>query len=86
METLKDSERLHSPLSELDQLVNGERLLTILFPDGNSRPSIKWLRKQVQSRQIPYVKKGRKIWYTPRTVKQWFDLKEVKPLRMRKVT
>jgi hypothetical protein len=66
----------------MDQLVDGIRLLNILFPDGRSRPSIKWLRKQVRSRQIPYVKKGRKVWYTPRTVKAWFDLKEIRPLRM----
>jgi hypothetical protein len=71
-----------SPISELDQLVDGRRLLFILFPDGHSRPSIKWLRHQVHSRQIPYIKRGRKVWYTPRTVKAWFDLKEVKPLRM----
>jgi hypothetical protein len=66
----------------MDQLVDGRRLLTILFPDGHSRPSIKWLRQQVRRRQIPYIKKGRKVWYTPRTVKEWFDLKAVKPLQM----
>lgn len=74
-----------SPLSEMDQLVDGKRLLTILFPDGHSRPSIKWLRTQVHRRQIPYVKKGRKVWYTPRNVKIWFEQKEIKPLLMRKL-
>jgi hypothetical protein len=71
-----------SPIEEMDQLVNGIRLLAILFPEGRSRPSIKWLRAQVRCRQIPYVKRGRKVWFIPRTVKAWFELKEVKPLRM----
>jgi len=66
----------------MDQLVDGKRLLIILFPDGHSRPSLKWLRQQVHSRQIPYIKKGRKVWYTPRNVRAWFELKEVRPLRM----
>jgi len=66
----------------MEQLVDGRRLLAILFPDGHSRPSIKWLRQQVHRRQIPYIKRGRKVWYIPRMVKEWFDLKAVKPLRM----
>jgi len=72
----------HGPLSEMDQMVDGKRLLIILFPDGTSRPSSKWLRQQVQRRQIPYIKKGRKVWYIPSAVKAWFDLKQVKPIRM----
>lgn len=75
-----------SPLSEMDQLVDGNRLLTILFPDGHSRRSLKWLRAQVRSRQIPYVKKGRKVWYRPRKVQEWFELKEVVSLRMKEAT
>jgi len=41
-----------------------------------------WLRKQVKARQIPFVKRGRRVWYIPKTVKAWFDLKETKPLLM----
>jgi hypothetical protein len=71
-----------NPLSELDQLVRGERLLAIFWPDPAARPSMAWLRKQVKERQIPFVKRGRRVWYIPRTVKAWFELKQTKPIRM----
>jgi len=41
-----------------------------------------WLRKQVKARQIPFVKRGRRVWYVPKTVKAWFALKETKPIIM----
>lgn len=69
-------------LAEMDQLVRGERLLEIFWSDPAARPSMAWLRKQVKSRQIPFVKRGRRVWYIPRTVKAWFELKETKPLLM----
>ena len=71
-----------SPLSEMDQLVRGERILEMFWPETASRPSMAWLRKQVKARQIPFVKRGRRVWYIPKTVKAWFDLKETKPLLM----
>jgi hypothetical protein len=71
-----------SPLSEMDQLVRGERMLEIFWPDAASRPSMAWLRKQVKARQIPFLRRGRRVWYIPRTVKVWLELKETKPTLM----
>ena len=71
-----------SPLSEMDQLVRGERLLEIFWPDPAGQPSMAWLRKQVKAKQIPFVRRGRRVWYIPATVKAWFHLKETRPLLM----
>ena len=40
-----------------NKLVNGERLLEILF-DEQSRPSLRWLRQMQAQRAIPYYKLG----------------------------
>ena len=71
-----------NPLPEMERLVRGERLLEIFWPDPAGRPSMAWLRKQVKARQIPFVKRGRRVWYVPKTVKAWFALKETKPIIM----
>ena len=46
-------------------LVDGPRLLEILFPVETCRPSLRWLRDQQARRAIPYVKLGRLVFFNP---------------------
>jgi hypothetical protein len=71
-----------SPLSELDQLVSAQRLLKILW-DEDSRPSLQWIRKETKRRMLPFIRRGRLIFYRPRSVIEWFNQKECKPSTMR---
>ena len=64
-----------SPLSELDQWVSAERLLEILW-DEQSRPSLQWIRKETKRRMLPHVRRGRLIFYRPRSVMEWFSQRE----------
>lgn len=71
-----------SPLPELDQLVSAERLLKIIWaPD--SRPSLQWLRKETKRRMVPYIRRGRLIFYRPRSVIQWYNQRESRPASMK---
>lgn len=69
-------------ISEMDQLVNGKRLLEILW-DAQSRPSMQWLLKQVKRRMIPFIRRGRLIFFRPRTVLEWYIQKEQRPPSMK---
>lgn len=44
------------------QLVNAEQLLEALFTP-ESRPSMRWLRTQTQSRAIPFVRIGHLVFF-----------------------
>lgn len=39
-------------------LLNDEALLTALFPDESSRPSLRWLRKMRHNRLVPFYRIG----------------------------
>jgi hypothetical protein len=39
-------------------LLNDEALLTALFPDESSRPSLRWLRKMRHRRLLPFYRIG----------------------------
>jgi hypothetical protein len=71
-----------SPLSELDQWVSGERLLAILW-DERSRPSLQWIRKETKRKMLPHVRRGRLIFYRPRSVMEWFNQRECRPNSMK---
>ena len=71
-----------SPLSELDQWVSAERLLEILW-DERSRPSLQWIRKEMKCRMLPHVRRGRLIFYRPRSVMEWFNQRECRPNSMK---
>jgi hypothetical protein len=73
--------RSNSPLNEMEQLVTARRLLEILWAD-ESRPSLKWLRRQVKCRMIPYIKRGRLYFFRPSSVMEWFRQKECFPVSM----
>src|SRR5579864_6223540 len=61
---------ISTPLDEMERLVNGPRLLEILW-DEASRPSLRWLRSQQRRRSIPFTRVGRLIWFCPRQVKEY---------------
>ena len=71
-----------SPLSELDQWVSAERLLEILW-DEQSRPSLQWIRKETKRRMLPHIRRGRLIFYRPRSVMDWFNQRECRPNSMK---
>lgn len=51
-------------------LLNDEALLTALFPDESSRPSLRWLRKMRQRRLVPFYRiGGRMVLFDPGEVR-----------------
>jgi len=44
-------------------LVKGTRLLELVFPDKDSRPSLRWLERLVQCRRVPFIKIGRLTFF-----------------------
>jgi hypothetical protein len=71
-----------SPLSEMDQWVSAKRLLEILW-DEQSRPSLQWIRKETKRRMLPHIRRGRLIFYRPRSVMEWFNQRECRPNSMK---
>ncbi|SPE51218.1 hypothetical protein SBV1_130087 [Verrucomicrobia bacterium] len=71
-----------SPLSELDQWVSAKRLLEILW-DEQSRPSIQWVRKETRRKMLPHIRRGRLIFYRPRSVMDWYSQRECRPNSMK---
>ena len=70
------------PLSELDQWVSANRLLEILW-DEQSRPSLQWIRKETKRRMLPHIRRGRLIFYRPRSVIDWYNQRECRPSSMK---
>lgn len=50
-------------------LVDGPRLLEVLFPNPACRPSLRWLRDQQKRRVIPYMRIGRLVFFDPPRVR-----------------
>ena len=65
-------------LAELDQFVNAARLLEIVW-EPDSRPSLQWLRMQQKNRTIPFIRRGRLVFFRPRDVIAFFSAKSFKP-------
>ena len=51
-------------------LLDAEELLKAIWPNPNSRPSLRWLRHQQAKRILPYVKCGRLVYFDPIKVRQ----------------
>ena len=49
-------------------LVDGPRLMELLFPDQRCRPSLRWLRELTLAGGIPHIRLGRLIFYRPTVV------------------
>lgn len=63
--------RGHLPSSDYDTgLLSAEDLLIAVWPNPNSRPSLRWLREQTAKRTLPYIKVGHKVFFNPRKIKQ----------------
>ena len=57
-----------------NRLVCAEELLRMLWT-AESRPSIRWLRKQQSRRAIPFLKLGARVWFCPAEVRRHLDQK-----------
>jgi hypothetical protein len=55
--------------------VPGEVLLATLWPDEESRPTLRWLRKMTATRSVPHVKLGNRVWFSVQRVRQHLDRK-----------
>lgn len=51
------------------QLVDGPKLLEILFP-ADCRPTLRWLRERQKKKEIPYIILGRLIFFHPARVQE----------------
>ena len=54
-------------------LVGAETLLELIWPDENTRPSLRWLREMQAKRLVPFRKIGRLVYFDPIEVRQALD-------------
>ena len=54
-------------------LVGAAGLLLALFPEKDSRPSVRWLRRMQSRGLIPYKKVGRRVFFDPEEVRRALD-------------
>jgi hypothetical protein len=59
-----------NPDGSLEGLVSSKRLLEILFPDENSRPTVRWLEMNRKARKIPFIKISRLVFFNPIRVRE----------------
>jgi hypothetical protein len=50
-------------------LVSSAKLLESLFPDADSRPTVRWLEMQRKARRIPFIKISRLVFFDPAKVR-----------------
>lgn len=51
-------------------LTDAHGLLLALWPEAESRPSLRWLREQQARRTVPYIKIGRRVFFDPLQVRR----------------
>lgn len=61
------------PFPSPEGLLDGKELLKRIWPNAESRPSLRWLREQQSRRTIPYVKCGRLVFFDPEKVRKALD-------------
>jgi hypothetical protein len=54
-------------------LVPGEVLLEVLWPEAETRPTLRWLRKMTATRSIPFVRLGNRVWFDVQRVRRHLD-------------
>jgi hypothetical protein len=64
-----------APANTEDNLafVPGEVLLATLWPDEESRPTLRWLRKMTATRSLPFLKLGNRVWFDPARVRRHLE-------------
>ncbi len=55
--------------------VPGEVLLEVLWPEENTRPTMRWLRKMTATRSIPFVRLGNRVWFDAARVRRHLEKK-----------
>ena len=55
--------------------VPGEVLLATLWPDEETRPTLRWLRKMTATRSLPFIRTGNRVWFDAQRVRQHLDRK-----------
>lgn len=66
---------------DTDKLVQGEALLTELFPNPKARPCLRTLRNWQYSKKVPYFKIGHLVFFDPVKVRQSLERHNlIKPL------
>lgn len=56
-------------------LVTAPQLLVELWPNAESRPSLRWLREQQKRRTLPFVKIGKSVFFDPLKVRTTLERK-----------
>ncbi|MBL9145353.1 MAG: hypothetical protein JNM99_16870 [Verrucomicrobiaceae bacterium] len=51
-------------------LTDAHGLLAALWPEKESRPSLRWLREQQVRRTVPFIKVGRRVFFDPLQVRR----------------
>jgi hypothetical protein len=59
-----------TPPKHDEGLLTAEELLKVIWPNENSRPSLRTLREWQAQRIVPYVKIGRLVFFNPVKVRQ----------------
>lgn len=54
-------------------LVSSEKLLELVFPDADTRPTVRWLEMQRKARKIPFIKISRLVFFDPLRVREALD-------------
>jgi hypothetical protein len=61
---------------DTSKLVNGPRLLEILFPE-DCRPTLRWLQRQQKARVVPYYKIGHHVFFDVPAVREKLERKNL---------
>jgi hypothetical protein len=54
-------------------LVGPDNLLKALWPDEAERPSVRWLRKMVYTRSVPFRRISNRLWFDPAECRRALD-------------
>jgi hypothetical protein len=60
---------------EQSGFVNGALLLELLFPEEETRPTMRWLRKMTATRSLPFIKIGNRSWFNVADVRRHIEYK-----------
>jgi hypothetical protein len=79
--TQNNQDRPALEASEDNSLVNGNRLLEVLWRDKQSRPGYRTLQKWKSLGYIPFTKVGKSVYYNPakvrRAIERQFEVSEI---------